>query len=175
MASKSDALVLSARMKMPKVSLIAPDKELTKKFKSNFVGTFQKAAFTTEKTISYWLDEAMETPSWSWSGTTLRQSGGSVGTPRNIVDTGKLKNSKKITTSFGSTQAKWTVRYGAPYANLVHYGGYIAPYGRTGDTAYIPGRPWIKLVFRDDANEGDTDAYNFLAEMKSNMMEGLKG
>lgn len=175
MAKTGDTLVLSAKIKLPKASIIAPGQEMTKKFKSNFVGSFQKAALGTEKSISYWLDEAMDTPSWSWSGTTLRENGESVGTPRNIVDTGRLKSSKKVTTSFGSTQAKWTVRYGTPYANLVHYGGYIAPYGRKGDTAYVPGRPWIKLVFKEDANEGDTDAYNFLAEMKSKMMDGLKG
>jgi len=173
MASSGNKLEYSARMKLPKVSLIAPDKEQTKKFKSQFVGSFQKAGFQTEKSISYWLDEAMETPTWSWQGTTIRKNGSIAKTPRDIVDSGKLKASKKLTTSFGSTQVKWTVRYTEPYAALVHYGGYIAPYGRSEGTAYVPGRPWIQLVFREDANEGDSDAYNFLSEMKDRMIEEL--
>ena len=164
---------ISKAVKMPKVT-IKPPKEAAKKFKAAFVKSFQSSAFKTERQIGYWLDDAMENPTWNWQGgTTIRKDGSSASSPRNIVDTGKLKSSKKLTTKFGSTQVRYEVKYTADYAGIIHWGGYITPYGRGGTTTYLPGRPWIQLVFREDANEGDSEQYNFLADIKEQMVEDL--
>lgn len=40
-----------------------------------------------------------------------------------------------------------SISYDVPYAALIHYGGYITPYGNSRATkVYIPPRPWIQAV-----------------------------
>lgn len=169
---KSVLSATSGRIPMPKVNFKGPKKEVAK-YRGKFVGAFQKAVFKTESNIGYWLDEAMDESTWNWKGTTFRANGTTVSSPRNIVDTGELKRSKKLSTKFGSTQATYTVKYTAPYAKLVHYGGYITPYGRGRNQVYIPGRPWIDLIFREDSNFGDSDRFDFLGEIKDQMKDQL--
>lgn len=78
------------------------------------------------------LDEAMMSAVWSWNK-------GS----RDIVDTGELMRSKNITVDGN----RINISYNVPYAGLVHYGGYIAPYGnRSIEKVYIPARPWVDSV-----------------------------
>ena len=70
---------------------------------------------------------------WNWS------SGGA----RDIVDTGRLKNSLSVTVSGDEI----LIYYDAPYASVVHEGGYIRPYGNKKiDAVYLPGRPWVDAV-----------------------------
>ena len=78
------------------------------------------------------LDAAMNNASWSWP------SGA-----RDIVDTGALRSSRSIKKAGNG----FTIVYNQPYAAIVHYGGYIQPYGNP-DAAkfYFPGRPWIESV-----------------------------
>jgi hypothetical protein len=83
------------------------------------------------------LDGAMSSSIWAWN------SGGT----RDIVDTGKLRDSLMIQ----SSTSGFNVSYGAPYAALVHYGGYIQPYGNANiDKVYIPARPWANSVLLGD-------------------------
>lgn len=78
------------------------------------------------------LDESMQSSGWGWTEGT-----------RDIVDTGKLMNSVKIDVSARGI----SVNYDEPYAAIVHYGGYIQPYGdSTRRPVYIPGRPWISSL-----------------------------
>ena len=171
---KSKLAKFTATVPKPKIKFSSNIKKERIAFSSKLTKSFQGAMFKTEKTISYWLDEAMEESTWTWSGSTIRSNGTTVSSPRNIVDTGKLKNSKKITTSFGVTQGKYAVRYDAPYANLVHFGGYIQPYGNSSaSSVYVPGRPWITLVFREDMNDGDSDRFNFLEEVKEQVIQDM--
>jgi len=87
------------------------------------------------------LDEAMMSSAWA-SG-------------KDIVDTGKLKNSLVITTTSGGI----SLNYGEPYAALVHYGGYITPYGNEKlEKVYIAGRPWVDSVLRGG---GPVPRFNF--------------
>lgn len=73
--------------------------------------------------------ELMMRASWGWEG-------GS----RDIVDSGELLRSGGAIVSGDSIE----ISYQSPYANLVHYGGYIQPYGNQNiSKVYIPGRPWI--------------------------------
>jgi hypothetical protein len=78
------------------------------------------------------LPKAMQASSWGFTG-------GS----RDIIDTGQLMKSMNVTISGSSVQ----VSYDEPYAALVHYGGYIQPYGnRDAAPMYLPGRPWVQAV-----------------------------
>lgn len=76
------------------------------------------------------LDAAIKASVWKWP------SGGA----RDIYDTGRLASSGGVTVEGLSL----VVTYGAPYARLVHDGGYILPYGNpNARPVYMPGRPWI--------------------------------
>jgi phage gpG-like protein len=78
------------------------------------------------------LNIAMQSSSWGWRD-------GS----RDIVDTGELMRSLEIIKG----QDGLSVSYSSPYAELVHYGGYIVPYGNDSiSKVYIPGRPWMDAV-----------------------------
>ena len=78
------------------------------------------------------LDYAVSAAVWGWRD-------GS----RDIVDTGELRNSL----SFIDSANGFGFYYDAPYAALVHYGGYVKPYGNPNiDAVYIPGRPWVDAV-----------------------------
>lgn len=78
------------------------------------------------------LDEAMSSAVWSWDDGT-----------RDIVDTGKLMSSRNVTVDGN----RISISYDVPYAGLVHYGGYIVPYGnKSVEKVYIPARPWVDSV-----------------------------
>lgn len=79
------------------------------------------------------LDAALESAVWGWRD----------GTARDIVDTGKLKASRQITVEGRNIK----ISYDVPYAGLVHFGGYILPYGnQNAEKIYVPGRPWLDSV-----------------------------
>lgn len=60
-----------------------------------------------------------------------------------IYDTGKLLQSGKVLVSGNGI----TIIYDAPYAALVHYGGYVVPYGNaSAEKVYLPPRPWVEAV-----------------------------
>lgn len=68
---------------------------------------------------------------------------GFTGGRRDIVDTGVLMQSMDVK----MTSAGLQISYSEPYAALVHYGGYIQPYGnRNAELVYLPGRPWVDAV-----------------------------
>lgn len=75
------------------------------------------------------LDKALKSAVWGW-----------IDGARDIYDTGELLNSGQVIVS--GTQI--AVSYSAPYASIVHDGGYIFPYGnKKARPIYLPGRPWI--------------------------------
>ncbi len=79
------------------------------------------------------LDAAIDSAVWAW---------GADG-PRDIYDTGKLKASRQI--SINSN--KIVISYNVPYAGIVHFGGYILPYGNpNAKKVYLPARPWVDSV-----------------------------
>jgi hypothetical protein len=79
------------------------------------------------------LDQAISAAVWAWD----------TGGTRNIIDTGKLMASRQITV----TGNRIDIQYNVPYAGLVHYGGYILPYGNVNASkVYLPGRPWLESV-----------------------------
>lgn len=61
----------------------------------------------------------------------------------NVIDTGNLKSSLQIDVRYNVID----ITYDAPYADLMHYGGYIRPYGNpNAKKVYIPGRPWVENI-----------------------------
>lgn len=59
-----------------------------------------------------------------------------------IYDTGELLSSGEVVADGSGIR----VFYTAPYASLVHYGGYINPYGNINARVYLPPRPWVESV-----------------------------
>lgn len=102
-----------------------------------------------QKDLKVALDKALESKTWDWPNVTLRQNGETVRSPRNIVDTGKLKASLAFKERNFTTKTTIEIIYKTPYAAIVHYGGKIRPYGdKRRDPVFIPGRPWVMAVFR---------------------------
>lgn len=97
------------------------------------------------------LDEALKA-SWSWTS-------GS----RDIYDTGALSSSGKVVANGNGIE----VTYSAPYANIVHNGGYIQPYGNpNARPVYMPARPWVSSVLY---GEGPYQQFDFDGFMKANL------
>lgn len=83
---------------------------------------------------------------WEWPRPTKRRNGSVVSSPRDIVDSGFLASKDSWSAKF--TQKGVTISYKntAPYAGLMHYGGYI----RTAEgrrSAYFPPRPWAAVIW----------------------------
>lgn len=108
-------------------------------------------ASRVETKLSQLLDQAMESSTWGpfapkqWY---YRKNGEVAGDgTRNLIDTGKLKKSKKVKTEYLQTKTKTSVTYTSPYAAITHYGGAIRPYGnKNAATVILPARPWIDAV-----------------------------
>ena len=134
----------------PKPDLTGKDKGTAKKMKAAITKGVQRGMARVETELSKALDNAMMASSWEWSSiVTTRKNGQTVGSPRNIVDTGFLRDSKKLKISYLQTKTTVEVKYTAPYANLVHFGGMIRPYGVAGRTLQpIQPRPWITAVLQ---------------------------
>ena len=107
-------------------------------------GTIKSSAYV-QRDLKIALDKAMDSSIWKWPGTTLRKNGATAGPSRNIVDTGKLKGSLVIAEKHMKTKTSLQIKYNSPYANIVHYGGAVLPYGnKNANTVLIPGRPWVQ-------------------------------
>ena len=88
-----------------------------------------------------------------------------AGTTRTIYDTGGLYSSQKLATSHQVTQSKLTVTYSAPYASLVHYGGYIQPYGnKNANSVLVPARPWVEAVLNGTHGQEKLDLGKFIRD-----------
>jgi len=137
------------KITMPTPSLDTKDKtdKQVKAMKRALSRGIQRGGARIETSLKQALDNAMQSTNWNWPRTTLRKNGSTAGRSRDIIDTGKLQKSGKVVAKYLVTKTTMEVRYTAPYARLVHEGGYITPYGKEGRTAvYVPGRPWIRSV-----------------------------
>ena len=84
------------------------------------------------KEVEAALTRALKSSVWSWKGGA-----------RDIYDTGELAGSVSVTVENDGI----SVSYSAPYANIVHNGGYIQPYGNaSARPVYLPPRPWVTSV-----------------------------
>ena len=74
-----------------------------------------------------------------------------AGSPRSIVDSGNLKQSRDFDLNRSNLIAVWN--WNAEYAAAVHEGAYINPFGNMRKIVQLPGRPWTQAVI-----EGNTVA-----------------
>lgn len=96
------------------------------------------------------LNKALKSSVWAWRG-------GS----RDIFDTGELARSGRVTADADGI----SVTYSAPYANLVHNGGYIYPYGNQKlRPVYLPARPWVSSVLYGGGPVEQFDFDKFLSD-----------
>ena len=91
------------------------------------------------------LDSQFSKDKWDWPRVTRRRNGEIATSPRNIIDSGDLLNSKVGPTK-GQGNAyigtrKWV--WNSPYASLVK-SGYITSTG-----ASVPARDWIKAAMNE--------------------------
>jgi phage gpG-like protein len=99
------------------------------------------------------LDDAMSSP--VWGGTDL-------------VDTGALMASGRVSVS----QNGITIAYDAPYAALIHYGGYIHPYGNVNLRVFLPPRPWVEsLLF----GGGPVQQFDFVSYYTQEILAEFNG
>ena len=101
-------------------------------FEAAFQKEHEKAVIEIGRQLEGYLKQLMQA-SWDWDDG-----------KRDIIDTGELMRSGGVLVSGDDI----SVAYDSPYAGLVHYGGYITPYGNpSAARVYLPGRPWIAAAF----------------------------
>jgi len=116
------------QMKVPSQALKIIQYEIMDDLKRNLYAGFPA--------VEAALNEAMESPVWDWVGLTKRRNGDEVTSPRDIVDTGALKDSMLIR----QNGLGLIVSYNTPYAAIVHYGGV------TWNGGILQDRPWAEAV-----------------------------
>lgn len=96
-------------------------------------------AVTFDRTVerqSEAFDQAMSDDLYDWPRQTKRRNGEIAGSPRSIVDTGELKESKAIARSSSSQAAEFG--WNTDYAAAVHNGCTLK------NGTEIPPRPWTE-------------------------------
>jgi len=102
----------------------------------------------------------IEDTKWPWPRETVRKNGSVVGSPRDIVDTGELKNSQFIEDVSDTYKV---VGYTADYAALVHEGYQIER--NDGTVTDVPARPFIDTAIED---YNPIEAYSEILKEKLN-------
>ena len=140
-------LEFKENFKTPKSKVESNRKKARLEAAKSLIRGVQSGGQQIENALPNLLDNALDANVWSWPRPTIRENGTVVGGTRTITDTGRLKASKKVKVKFLQTKTLFTIAYTAPYATLVHEGGYVLPYGdATKNPTYLPGRPWISAV-----------------------------
>lgn len=67
-----------------------------------------------------------------------------AGSPRSIVDSGDLKQSRDFSLNRAALTAEWS--WNVDYAAAVHEGAYINPFGNPSKSVQLPARPWTEAV-----------------------------
>lgn len=142
------SLKFKAIVELPRPTIKQYDtKAMQKKAESAVTKGVLRGGKYVQQDLRAALDLGLESPQWGWPRETKRVNGSTAGTTRDIVDTGALKSSLKITEKNAQTKSTIGVTYTAPYAAMVHYGGAVQPYGNPrASTVIIPGRPWVSAV-----------------------------
>lgn len=100
----------------------------------------QKASEAAFRELFAAMQQSFTAKAWAWPGTTQRRVG-TVGSPRNIIDIGNLRQSGSYQMT-GPYSARFT--WSANYATAVHEG-----YRRNradGSASLWPARPWTSAV-----------------------------
>lgn len=97
---------------------------------------------------------------WNWPRETVRKNGSVVGSPRDIVDTGELKNSQFIE---DVSDIYKVIGYTADHAALVHEGYQVER--NDGTVTDVPARPFIDTAIED---YNPIEAYSEILKEKLN-------
>ena len=126
---------IKMEIQMPKVEGKAETKKMQLAINKALSRGAQKGATYVEKDLKESLNRSLMSQ-WAW-----------IEGSRDIIDTGRLRDSLELKSVFSQTKVKFQIAYKVPYAGLVHYGGMIKPYGnqRAADVV-IPARPWVVAV-----------------------------
>jgi hypothetical protein len=81
------------------------------------------------------FSEKLASPEYQWPGTTKRQNGQTVGSPRDIIDTGELDSSQRLSRA---GKGDWLWVWTAPHALIVHEGATLRNGGE------YPARRWTR-------------------------------
>jgi hypothetical protein len=126
----------------------------------------EKAAAAVFLTLNQRFQAALATPAYSWGlGTTIRSNGQQVGSPRNIVDTGLLRQSNT-----GPQINGLRVRYiwRVPYAAAVHEGAQLS------NGTLLPARPWTSAVLGSEPVSG-IEPYDYRKAFKDAWLANFRG
>ena len=102
----------------------------------------------------------IEDTKWTWPRETVRKNGSVVGSPRDIVDTGELKNSQFIE---DVSDVYKVIGYTADHAALVHEGYQIER--NDGTVTDVPARRFIDTAIED---YNPIEAYSEILKEKLN-------
>lgn len=130
-------------------------KKVAKKFPEQVQKAHEQTLLALADELYIALGEAMESKVWQWD-----YGDG------DIVDTGQLRDSLSVTVE--DNEIKFS--YGAEYAAVVYYGGYIHPYGNRNVKIYMPPRPWVKAVL---VGGGPVPKFPFLVKYREIFVEKL--
>ena len=126
------------------------------------------------------FDDAISGAYWPWPRTTPRFGGGrnladaaaqwkaaqgsGVGSPRSIVDSGQLKQSRDFNLDLVGLKAEWS--WNVDYAAAVHEGALINPFGNPRKTVQLPARPWTQAVLQGNTEASGIPVYPVAANLK---------
>jgi len=125
-------------------------KQLTGNIRTDFIKEMTKGASNLQNELYGVVLSNIETPMWPWRNPQNNRIAGSLlnedSSPRDIVDTGRLQNSNVVQVKFLQSGFKLEIRNKQPYSGIVHWGGYIRPYGNyAAEKVWVQGRPWILI------------------------------
>jgi len=116
------------------------------------------------------FQQSFTAKAWPWPRQTQRTVG-TVGSPRNLIDVGNLRQSGTYQMS-GPYQA--TFKWSANYATAVHEGANIYPWGnRKAQRVYLPPRPWTRAVLGQE-NVSGIRPYDVADRLKNVWLVQLK-
>ena len=119
---------------------------------NRFKRAINKASIHAAIDLEQALNEAMMSDVWP-----------SLSGPTDIISTGELMSSGKVTANADGIK----ISYDTPYAMLVHYGGYVLPYGNSAaHMVYLPPRPWVDSVLNGN---GPVKQFDFSKYYKEEM------
>ncbi|WP_216915941.1 MULTISPECIES: hypothetical protein [unclassified Synechococcus] len=126
----------------------------------------EKAAAAVFQTLNARFQAALAKPVYSWNPvTTIRSNGQEVGSPRNIIDTGLLRQSNTGPTINGlRAEFRWT----APYAAAVHEGA------RLSNGTLLPARPWTGAVLGTEPVSG-IEPFDYKKAFKDTWLKAFNG
>lgn len=85
--------------------------------------------------------------------------------PRSIVDSGDLKQSRDFSLNRAALTANWS--WNVDYAAAVHEGAYINPFGNRNKIVQLPARPWTEAVLVGNTSATGIQVYNVAENLKA--------